>query len=64
MGLIVAVALVNDLGKYHGFQPYDHEVYGVALLIAILWYVCFGNQAKAWAEQEQAKLDREEDGNT
>jgi hypothetical protein len=61
MALIAAVALIDDLGKYHWFWPYDREIYGVALLIAILWHVFFGNQAKAWADQEQARLDREDE---
>jgi len=62
MAAIAAVALIDDLGKYRWFWPYDRDVYGAAMLIAVLWYVFFGSKAKAWAEQEQARLDREEDG--
>ena len=60
MGLVAGAALVNDLGSYHWFQPYDRAVYGVALLMGMIWYACFGDQAKAWIAAEQAKQDLED----
>jgi hypothetical protein len=61
MALIAAIALIDDLGKFRWFWPYDRDVYGAALLIAVLWYVFFGGRARAWAEQEQAKRDHEDE---
>jgi len=54
MGLVAAVALIDDLGKYRWFWPYDRAVYGAALLIGVLWYIFFEQQAKSWAAEEQA----------
>jgi len=60
MGLIAGLALFNDLGSHHWFQPYDRVVYGIALLAAAVWYAFFGNEMRAWLAAEQVKLGEED----
>ena len=60
MGILCAVALIDDLGKFRWFWPYDKTVYGLALFAGILWYAVFGRAMEAWFKQAQAKQDLED----
>jgi hypothetical protein len=64
VSMVALVALVDDLGKYRWFWPYDREIYGSAILVIVVWYAFCGPKIQAWAEEEQTKLDREDDGGT
>ena len=59
-GLLCAAALIDDLGKYRWFWPYDQEVYSTALLVGLLWYVIFVPQLEAWIKDYNEKWDRED----
>ena len=61
MVIILLAALIDELGKFHWFWPYDRTVFSVAILISALWYMFFGPQLRAWAGDDQAKLDREDE---
>ena len=59
--LIGLVALIDDLGKYRWFWPYDRDIYGISVLVCLIWYLVFGGQVEAWAKEEQARRDREDE---
>jgi len=62
MTIVALIAFIDEAGKLRWFWPYDGTVFSIALLIIFLWYVIFGERFRAWAEGEQAKLDKEDEG--
>jgi hypothetical protein len=61
MTIFLAASLIDNLGNYRWFRPYDHQVSGAALLCGLLWYILFGEQVKAWVKEAQEKRDREDE---
>ena len=61
MVIVALTALVDDLGKYRWFWPYDSTILSIAFLIGLLWYLFFGARMAAWAEEEQATREREDE---
>ncbi len=60
MASLCAAALIDHMGKYYWFRPYDEEVFWGALLVALLWYLIFGPQMEAWMKEEREMHDRED----
>jgi hypothetical protein len=58
--LLCATALVDDLGKFYWFWPYDGDVLPLAALVGLLWLVIFSDKVQAWARKARAKHDRED----
>ncbi|MFO1247446.1 MAG: hypothetical protein U1E93_04310 [Alphaproteobacteria bacterium] len=61
MVVFLGAALIDKLGNYRWFQPYDREVFTAAIVISILLYIFFGDQIRDLAREEQEKLDREDE---
>ena len=62
MILLLAVALIDDLGNFRWFWPYDRQVLGIGFLVGLLWYWIFGPQMHEWVAEVRAQKGREEDG--
>ena len=60
MVVLCGAALLDDLGKFRWFWPYDKEIYSSALLVGLLWYIIFGQKMRAWVEEVRAEHDRED----
>jgi hypothetical protein len=60
VGLFAAVALVDKLGRYRWFAPYDQDVYSAALFIIVLEMVFVIPKLRLWFAEYQTKLDSED----
>jgi hypothetical protein len=59
-GLFAGIALLNKLGEYRWFWPYDQEVYGASLFVVVLEMAFVIPKLRPWFEAHQAKLDSED----
>ena len=59
-GLFAGIALLDKLGGYRWFWPYDQEVYGASLFVVFLEMVFVIPWLRPWFEAYQAKRDHED----
>jgi len=60
MVILSAATLIDDIGNFRWFWPYDKDAPTVALVVALLWYLIFGKQLHAWMAEVRAERDRED----
>jgi hypothetical protein len=60
VGLFTAVVLVDKLGRYRWFAPYDQDVYSAALFMIFLEMVFVIPKLGPWIKEYQTKLDSED----
>jgi hypothetical protein len=60
VGVFAGVILVDNLGQYRWFWPYDQEVYGAGLFIIVLEMAFVVPRLRPWLDKCQAVLDRED----
>jgi len=59
-GSFAGIALLDKLGGYRWFWPYDQEIYGAALFVVFLEMILVFPLLKSWFDEHQAKHDRED----
>jgi hypothetical protein len=61
IGLFGGIALVDKLGSYRWFFPYDPEVYSAALIAIVFEMIFVIPRLMPWLEAQKAQRDREDD---